>query len=154
MPMIVRSCAVFAMLSLSITRAGTGKLQDALVALSSKDTSSYNDAVKFITKHSQDAEPALRKMCTDKTEPPLARLRAAKLLGDLKDSGSIDVLKSALFSGEENNAAVREEMVRSLSKLGGNTTVIEYFNSAVGQHAGSRVDPLGPDPGMGHAGDR
>ena len=109
--------------------AATDKLQDALTALASKDISSYEKAVEFLTKHPQEAEPRLRALFQNNHEPPLARLRAAKLLGDLADREAIDDMKKTLFSGSESNAAVRVEIIRSLSKLGCSEIILAYLDS-------------------------
>lgn len=109
--------------------AGPDKLQDALAALASKDPASYDKASDFLMKHPRDAEPALRKLFQDSNQPPIVRLRAAKFLGDLADRDAIDDLKKALLSGSESNAAVRVEIIRSLSKLGGNDIILNYFDA-------------------------
>ncbi len=116
------------LLAVPALSAGADKLQEALTALASKDPSSYEKATDYITKHPRDAEPSLRKLFQSSNEA-LVRLRAAKLLGDLADRGAIDDLKKTLLSGGENNAAVRVEIIRSLSKLGHNDILLEYLDS-------------------------
>jgi hypothetical protein len=123
-----RLSLVWLLLSVAALHAGTDKLQAALDALASKDTGSYYDAVKFLSKHSEEAEPSLLKIFHDSTQPPLARLRAVKLLGDFGDKAAIGDMQQTLYSDGESNTAVRVEIIRSLSKLGSNSTLIEYLN--------------------------
>jgi hypothetical protein len=120
-------CLVLLLLTAGL-HAATNTLQGALDALASKDAESYDQAVKFLTKHSEQADPLLIKMFRDSSQAPLARLRAVKLLGDFGDKAAISDMQQALDSHGENNAAVRVEIVRSLSKLGGNSTLIEHLN--------------------------
>lgn len=117
------------LLAASALGAGSDKLQDALSALPSKDPSSYEKARDFLTKHPQEAGPRLLTLFKDDSQPPLVRLRVAKLLGDIADRQAIDDLKTTLLSGREGNAAVRVEIIRSLSKLGRTDIILAYLDS-------------------------
>ena len=98
---------------------GADKLQDALAGLKSKDASTYEKAAEFLAKHPQQARDPLQKLLQQYDDKDaLTRFRAAKLLGDLNDQSSAEVMKKVLFSGLETNAAVRVEIIRALAKLG------------------------------------
>lgn len=129
MRMTLRSAVAGWALASALSFAAPDKLQDAVAALASQDESSYEQAQSYLMKHGQQAEPALRALFHDASQPPLARLRAIKLLGDLGDCTAIDDLKQALGSGNESNAAIRVEMIRSLSKLGAGNALVDYLKS-------------------------
>jgi HEAT repeat protein len=115
---------------------GADKLQDALAGLESKDASTYEKAAEFLAKHPQQARDPLRKLLQQHDDKDaLTRFRAAKLLGDLNDQGSTEVMKKVLFSGLETNAAVRVEMIRALAKLGRKEVIIAYSNSGLEKSA-------------------
>lgn len=124
----IRSSLLWLLAALPLV-AGPDKLQDALAALPSKDPPSYEKARDFLTKHPQEAGPHLLTLFKDDRQPPLVRLRVAKLLGDIADQQAIDDLKTTLLSGRESNAAVRAEIVRSLSKLGRTDIILDYLTS-------------------------
>ena len=104
-------------------------LQEAVVGLESKDTATYNKAVSYLSKHRSDAATLLKKLLADYEKPPIARLRAAMLLGDFGSASAAEDLKNALTSGKETNAAVRSEIIGSLGRLGRKDIVADYYNS-------------------------
>src|SRR5437016_786741 len=115
---------------------GADKLQDALAGLKSKDASTYEKAAEFLAKHPQQARDPLQKLLQqDDDKDALTRFRAAKLLGDLNDQSSAEVMKKVLFSGLETNAAVRVEIIRALAKLGRKDVIIAYSNSGLEKSA-------------------
>jgi len=105
------------------------QMQDSLAALASEDSSAYSKAVKFLSKNRQQAEPSLVALFHDTGKPELARLRAIKLLGDFGLTAAAGDIQQALKSGSEPNVAIRVQMVRALSKLGGEGAIIEYLNT-------------------------
>lgn len=127
MRIIIRLALVLLLLGGTFSLA-TDELQDSIAALGSLDSAAYDKAVKFLNKHRQEAEPSLLAVFRDVNKPPLARLRAVKLLGDFGDKGATGDIQQALDSGSESNAAIRVEMVRSLSKLGNDASLIDYLN--------------------------
>jgi hypothetical protein len=68
-------------------------------------------------------------MFQDSSTSALAKLRAVKLLGDIGDSGAAESMKRTLFTGTEENAAVRREIIRSLSKIGRDDIILDYLKS-------------------------
>jgi hypothetical protein len=110
---------------------GEDALENALAGLESKDPAIYEKASSFLLKHGREAGPRLQVLFQDDGKPPLARLRAVKLIGDLGNRDAVNDMKTVLFSRREANAAVRAEIIRSLSKLGRNDIVIDYFNSGL-----------------------
>ncbi len=115
---------------------GADKLQDALAGLKSKDASTYEKAAEFLAKHPQQARDPLQKLLQQYDDKDaLTRFRAAKLLGDLNDQSSAEVMKKVLFSGLETNAAVRVEIIRALAKLGRKDVIIAYSNSGLEKSA-------------------
>jgi HEAT repeat protein len=123
----IRLALLWLALAVTALHAGTDELQDSLAALASKDTSTYDKAVEYLTKHSEQAEPLLLTMFHT-SNVPLARLRAVKLLGDFGDKAAIGDMRQVLYSGSESNAAVRVETIRSLAKLGSTSSLIGYLN--------------------------
>ena len=105
------------------------KLQESVDSLASRDTSTYEKAVSYLSKHPREAAYPLQKLLTDYGKPPLARLRASMLLGDFGDTSAVESLKNALFSGMETNGAVRGEIIGSLGRLGHEDIVADYYNS-------------------------
>jgi HEAT repeat protein len=122
-----RKSLVWLLLAIAPLYAATDKLQDALKGLASEDTSVSRDAEKFLLQHRQQAEPFLRAMFHDDSKPPLARFRAAKLLGDFGDTTAVPDMQHVLASGSEANATVRVEIIRSLVRLGSSSTLIYYL---------------------------
>jgi hypothetical protein len=112
-----------------IVAVGADGLQTALAGLQSEDSATYEKAVAFLTKHPKEAEMPLRAMFQDSSKSALARLRAVKFLGDVNDSEAADDLRKELFAGAGGNAAVRREIIRSLSKIGRNGTILDYLKS-------------------------
>jgi HEAT repeat protein len=123
-----RVCLLWFLLAVLVLPAAADKLQDSLNALSSNDTSIYEKAQDFLLKHGQQAEKPLRDMF-HKSQDPLTRLRVVMLLGDIGDITAVDDLKQVLYSGNEDNAAVRAEIILSLAKLGSGNTLIDYLDS-------------------------
>lgn len=132
--------ALLGLLAIPGLLLGADNLQDALAGLKSKDASTYTKAVDYLTKHPQEAREPLQKLLQehekkDDKEGALARFRAAKLLGELKDPQTAEALKTALFSGLEDNAAVRVEIIRALAHLGRKDVIIAYSNSGLEKSA-------------------
>jgi HEAT repeat protein len=127
MPIRLRLSLMWLALAVTALHAGTDKLQESVAALASKDTSTYNKAVDYLSKHSVQAEPFLLTMFHNSSDP-LARLRAVKLLGDFGDKAAIGDMQQVLYSGSESNTAVRIEIIRSLAKVGSSSSLIEYLN--------------------------
>lgn len=125
---IIRWLSVVAILLGATALFAADELQDSLAALASEDSSTYDKAVKFLSKHRQEAEPSLLAILHDNSKPALARLRAVKLLGDFGDKSAAGDVQQALYSGSESNEAIRVEMIRTLSKLGSNGSLIDYLN--------------------------
>jgi len=122
-----RKTLVSMLLAFAPLYAAADKLQDSLNALGSENTSVSRDAEKYLSQHSQQAEPLLRTMLRDDSKPPLARFRAAELLGGFGDKAVVADMQQVLSSGSEKNAAVRVEIVRSLVRLGSSSTLIDYL---------------------------
>lgn len=128
--------ALLGLLAISGPLFGADNLQNALAGLSSKDASTYAKAADYLTKHLQEARGPLQQLLQEHDkkgdkDAALARFRAAKLLGDMKDQQSADAMKQALFSGQEDNAAVRVEIIRALVQLGRKDVIIAYSNSGL-----------------------
>lgn len=115
---------------------GADKLHDALAGLGSKDVSTYEKAAEFLAKHPQESRDPLQKLLQQYDDKDaLTRFRAAKLLGDLHDQASAEVMKKVLFSGLETNAAVRVEIIRALAKLGRKDVIIAYSSAGLEKSA-------------------
>lgn len=128
--------ALLGLLAVPALLLGADKLQDALAGLKSKDASTYEKAAEFLAKHPQEARDPLQKLLQQYDDKDaLTRFRAAKLLGDLHDQDSAEVMKKVLFSGLETNAAVRVEIIRALAKLGRKDVIIAYSNSGLERSA-------------------
>ena len=122
-----RKALVLMLLAFAPLNAAADKMQDSLNALGSEETSVSRDAEKYLAQHSQQAEPFLRAMFRDDSKPPLARFRAAKLLGGFGDKAVVGDMQQVLMSGSEKNAAVRVEIIRSLVRLGSSSTLVDYL---------------------------
>ncbi len=92
----------------------------ALIALGSEDGATLKEARNFLIRNSQLAWPVLHNAVLDRKLPPLTRLRAVELLGENGTADSVAALSKALIPPEgkaEENARVREEIIRSLARL-------------------------------------
>jgi hypothetical protein len=128
--------ALLGLLAAPALLLGADKLQDALAGLKSKDASTYEKAAEFLAKHLQEARGPLQTLLQHYDDKDaLARFRAAKLLADVNDRDSAEVMKKVLFSGLETNAAVRVEIIRALAKLGRKDVIIAYSNSGLEKSA-------------------
>jgi HEAT repeat protein len=127
--------ALLGLLAAPALLLGADKVQNALASLESKDASTYEKAAEFLAKHPQEAREPLRKLLQDYEKSPLTRFRAAKLLGDLNDQDSAELMKKTLFSRQEGNAAVRVEIIRALAKLGRKDMIVAYANSGLEKSA-------------------
>lgn len=111
------------------------KVKQSLDDLRSTDDGRYEKARNYLTSHVGIARSELQAL-VESHDGSLAELRAVMILGDTKDTGSIDVLRSALVGGREKNARVRGEIVHSLAAMGQQNSIISYFES------GSEDSPL------------
>lgn len=108
----------------SLTAAAGQKpasIDEALSGLGSRDEKAVNEASKFLVSHEKAARPLLHQAARDWTRVPLLRLRIVRLLGDIGDHGSVDVLRESLMPSEgekaEESAGVREEIIFTLARL-------------------------------------
>lgn len=107
--------------------AASDKVQQALANLDSQDSATARQAEKTLNGQRGQALTLLTDMLLHVKQSGIARFRAARLLGDFGDKAAVADLSQALLSGNEKEATVRAEIVRSLVRLGSSNILIDYF---------------------------